>query len=284
MRQIRTACIGVCLSVFVAGVAYAQEQIPPSADPLSQVEALPWTKYPAIIDLAGHATVPLFKGLEYLGSGQSAQFIQLNGNPPPSVPAYIISKNNFQWFAVFSFDESGYVKDDEKIDADKLLSSLQEGNRQNAERRKQLGLGSLSLVGWYVSPHYDISTHRLEWGTKLVDDQNNITVNYTVRLLARNGVMSATLISSPGKLDADIVEFKNTLDSIKFNSGQNYAEFRAGDKVAAYGLGALVIGGAAAVAVKSGAGLFKALGVGLLAIVAGVLNWFKNLFGRRRKS
>ncbi|MBR0883688.1 DUF2167 domain-containing protein (plasmid) [Bradyrhizobium sp. YCK136] len=50
--------------------------------------------------------------------------------------------------------------------------------------------------------------------------------------------------------------FKASLANFTFNPGQRYFEFRAGDKVAEYGLAALIVGGAAAAAAKSGA--FKA--------------------------
>ena len=117
---------------------------------------------------------------------------------------------------------------------------------------------TLTLEGWYVVPHYDVQTKRLEWATKLREESGDITVNYTIRLLGRSGVMNAVLVSSPGSLDDDIKAFKASLVNFTFNSGQRYSEFRTGDKVAEYGLAALIVGGAAAAAAKSGA--FKAFG------------------------
>src|SRR5436305_1948195 len=63
---------------------------------------------------------------------------------------------------------------------------------------------------------------------------------------------------------------------------ERYSEFRSGDRVAQFGLGALVLGGAAAVAVKTGAG--KALGKFLIygAVAAGgtILAFLRKLFRR----
>jgi uncharacterized membrane-anchored protein len=87
---------------------------------------------------------------------------------------------------------------------------------------------------------------------------SGVTVNYTIRLLGRTGVMNAVLVSSPSSLDNDIKAFKASLGNFSFTQGQRYSEFRAGDKVAEYGLAALIVGGAAAAAAKSGA--FKAFG------------------------
>ena len=139
------------------------------------------------------------------------------------------------------------------------------------------------LESWHVPPHYDVQSKRLEWGTKLRDGSGDISVNYTVRLLGRSGVMSAMLVSDPASLDNDMKAFKTALAGFDFAAGQKYSEFRAGDKVAEYGLAALVVGGAAAAAAK--AGLFKYLGkfiwVGLLGL-AGLWAAFRKFFSGRQ--
>jgi uncharacterized membrane-anchored protein len=96
--------------------------------------------------------------------------------------------------------------------------------------------------------------------------------------------MSAVLVSEPASLDADIKEFKSVLKSFAYNSGESYSEFKSGDKVAEYGLAALILGGAAAVATKKGfwavlAGFFaafwKVLAGLAVAAVAGLGSVFK---------
>jgi uncharacterized membrane-anchored protein len=138
--------------------------------------------------------------------------------------------------------------------------------------------------GWQVAPHYDIDTKRLEWGARLRTDKDEKIVNYTSRLLGRTGVMSAVLVSEPASLDADIKEFKSVLKSFTYDSGESYSEFKSGDKVAEYGLAALILGGAAAVATKKGfwavlAGFFaafwKVLAGLAVAAVAGLGSVFK---------
>ena len=50
----------------------------------------------------------------------------------------MVAPRSMQWQAYLDFESEGYVKDDEKIDADKLLSALQEGQREaNKERRRR---------------------------------------------------------------------------------------------------------------------------------------------------
>ena len=105
---------------------------------------------------------------------------------------------------------------------------------------------------------------------------------------ARTGYEAATLVSSPDSLQQDIVAFKSALKGFDFNAGEKYSEFKQGDRIAEFGLAALVAGGAAAVAVKTG--FWKVLLGGLAAfwkfIAAGVvalLAFFGKMFKREPK-
>ncbi len=204
------------------------------------------------------------------------------GRPRLAWAMLLLAPRNYSWFAVFSFDASGYVKDDEKINPDELLATLKESNKAGIEERRRLRLPLLHLEGWTVTPHYDLQTKRLEWGTRLRGEDNSIVVNYSTRLLGRTGVMKAILVTSPNSLQNDLRDFRSALNAFDFNAGQKYSEFRTGDKVAEYGLAALVLGGAAAVAAKSGIfkGLFKLLAVGAIAFGAAIMAFFKRLFGQ----
>jgi len=188
------------------------------------------------------------------------------------------------WFAVFAFEDSGYVKDDEKLNPDELLGILRESNLASQAERKRLGLEQLTLQGWAVPPHYDLVTKRLEWGTRLTDEKQHEVVNYTIKILGRQGVMNAVLVSEPASLEQDIADFKKSLLGYEFDEGKRYSEFRAGDKLAEYGLAALIVGGAAAAAAKGGLfnGLGKLLLVGGLGLLALLAKGFRSIFNRTR--
>ncbi len=136
----------------------------------------------------------------------------------------------------------------------------------------------MSVVGWQVPPHYDPQTNRLEWAVIGKDLTSNASVvNFNTRILGRGGVTSAVLIADPADLSTATDEFKSTLVGFNYVAGQRYAEYKEGDKIAKYGLAALVTGGAAAIAVKTG--LWKVI-VG--AVVAGwkfIVAAFVALFG-----
>jgi uncharacterized membrane-anchored protein len=247
-----------------------------------KLRQLAWQLEPAVGNIAGKATLPL-TGLRFLDPEPTNKFMELTGNLPRK-DSYLLGRKDLGWFAVLDFLPEGLVKDDEKIDADELLQALKKHNKASADERKKRGLPGLSMEGWQLAPQYDAENKRLEWATLLRSDSGAKVVNYSTKLLGRSGFTSAVLVTSPESFTADVGEFKAVLKTVKYVPGETYAEWKQGDKVAAYGLGALVLGGAAAVATKKGlwavlAGVFAAfwkLIVGLgVAALAGLGAMFK---------
>ena len=270
--------IGLGLSILVLSIQFSQAAEEPMSEYDKAILSLNWIKPPNSGDIANRAKIDLIKDHYFLGEEDTKKFLKLNGNPE-SPENYTLYNPLEGWFAIFSFSPEGYVKDDEKIDADGLLKVLKESNAKGLEERKKEGLPLLYLDGWYTPPHYDKENKRLEWATKIHDKDNNIVVNYSTRVLGRSGYMNVLLVSEPNTLDRDIKSFKTALKKFDFNNGERYAEWREGDKVAAYGLGALVVGGtAAAVASKGG---FKFLWAIALAAFAGIAGVFKKFFGKK---
>lgn len=279
MKRAFRIALFLLISLFSASHAGAQQKAPEN-DIMAQIAKLDWTIGPAQGDIGGTANINVPQGSLFLTPVGSRRFLELLGNLG-SDNTYTFAPRDLSWFSVFSFDASGYVKDDEKIDPDELLAILKKSNAASNEERKRRGLRTVLLESWYIPPHYDVQSKRLEWGTKLRGEDGDVSVNYTVRLLGRSGVMSATLVSEPSTFDNDVKAFKTNLGGFDFISGQKYSEFRTGDKVAEYGLAALVVGGAAAAAAKGG--LFKFLGkfiwLGVFAL-GGLWAAFRKFFSR----
>ncbi|MCG5077494.1 DUF2167 domain-containing protein [Paraburkholderia tagetis] len=190
-----------------------------------------------------------------------------------------------RWFAVVNYQDAGHVNDDEKIDPEAILEQLKKGNELSNEERRKRGWPEMHLIGWQVEPHYEPDTKRLSWAT-LSEANGEKVVNYTTKVLSRTGVATVVLVTDPASLEQSIAELKAQLDGFAFNSDQTYAEFRNGDKIAEYGLTGLIVGGAAAAAVKTGAwkwalGIlaagWKVFAAAAVALLAGV----KSLFKRR---
>jgi uncharacterized membrane-anchored protein len=256
----------------------------PTRDPEQawrEVQALGWQRGPTTAQIGAVATINVPEGLGFLDGPNTRRLLELTQNPPRD-DRYTLATPDLTWFAIFFFENSGYVRDDEKLDADALLNALQENDKRGNSERKRLGMPGLHTAGWHVPPHYDAGTKRLEWGLRLRGDDGHITVNYTIRMLGRHGVMHAVLVSDPEDLEKNIVTFKGALGGYGFVPGERYAEFKSGDRIAEYGLAALVLGGAAVVATKSGFG--KAIGkfliLGLIALGGGIVAFFRKTFKR----
>ncbi len=142
----------------------------------------------------------------------------------------------------------------------------------------------MNIVGWDQPPRYNEETHNLEWAIR-GESEGEKVINYNTRLLGRKGVMEVNLVVDPDKLAATLPAYQEILTAYSFKNGERYAEYRAGDKLAKYGLTALIAGGAATVAVKTG--LFATLALFLkkawkLVVIAvvGVAAFLKRvLFG-----
>jgi uncharacterized membrane-anchored protein len=254
----------------------------PTAAPENPLASLGWRAGPASAEIAGKAKLPYLDGYVSLDAADTERFLVMNGNLPGSQQRWLIAPDSLDWFAVLDFDPVGYVKDDEKIDADDLMKNMKAGNQASAEERRKQGLARLDLVGWYVPPHYDTATRRLEWGTRLQADGGEV-VNYTSRLLGRTGVTSAILVADPQTFDTAVKEFKTLLGNFEYLPGERYAEYKEGDRIAEYGLAALVAGGAAAAAFKF-KGLWKLIGVAVLGGGAAVWAGVKRFLGRRESA
>jgi uncharacterized membrane-anchored protein len=193
---------------------------------------------------------------------------------------------NAEWSVIFEFKETGYIKDDDKdkLDADKLLATIKAGNEEGNKEREKAGKPRVEVVGWDVPPHYDDTTHNLEWAIRGSVEGQPI-LNYNTRLLGRKGVMEVVLIIDPKDVPGTLPQFKDLLAGYAFQAGQSYAEYRKGDKVAKYGLAALVVGGAAVGAAKLGLlgplllVLKKAWKLVVIGFVA-VIGFFKKMFAK----
>jgi uncharacterized membrane-anchored protein len=131
----------------------------------------------------------------------------------------------------------------------------------NEERRKA-EYPAVNLIGWAKAPHYDATSHKLYWAKELDFQGTPVRIlNYDVRLLGRVGVLSMNAVAGMPQLAQIDADMEPLIKTAEFNAGFRYADFdESTDKVAAYGLGALVAGTAAAKL-----GLFAKIGAFLLA-------------------
>jgi uncharacterized membrane-anchored protein len=235
--------------------------------------------------LGGVATLNVPEGYRFTEAAGTIKMMEAFGNLTNGTELGYISPLGMDWFAVFEFDDCGYVKDDEKdkLDADKILEQLKEGQLAANEELLKRGMSTLEVTGWQTPPFYNPQTNNLEWAVRLRSSDGGEVVNYKTKLLGRRGVMDVVLVCSEEELATVVTEYQNLLKGYAFNKEESYAAFTKGDKIAEYGLTGLILGGGLLVAAKSGllAKLWKPIAIGLLAIGA----FLKRIFvGKTKES
>lgn len=252
-----------------------------------------WVEGPQKVQLGDIASLDLSAGLSFADAQNTRILLEQAGNPTQGNEMGLVTPvdESAQWFIVFEWADVGYVKDDDqgKIDAAGLLKQIREATEASNEERKKMGGGELHVLDWVIPPYYDAKSHNLVWALEAADEKGDKVVNYNLRMLGRKGYMSATLVTDPALLEAHKGQIDSVLAGYDFNQGGGYADFVSGDKLAGYGLTALVAGGAGAAAAKLGlfAVLAKFLGKAWKMVVAGLIGLgalLKRLFGFGRKS
>jgi uncharacterized membrane-anchored protein len=246
---------------------------------------LPWQMGPQTVHLGNEATLNVPQNCGFLDPSGTRQYNEIAQNPPTNTTEYTFSCG--EWVAFFSYEATGYVKDENDIDADAILANIRQGTAAANVERRSRGWGEMKIVGWSSRPQYDSQFKSLTWSIlgEDVNSQQKIA-NYNARLLGRSGVTSVVMVSDPSTLNQSIDEFRERVKGFEYAPGETYGEYKAGDHVAAYGLAALITGGAAAVAAKKG--LFAVIGGFLVAawkfVIAGIFAlsaWFKSLFKKK---
>lgn len=195
------------------------------------------------------------------------------------------------WSAVITFEETGYVSDEDAktIDYNAMLEEMRASDEAQAPDIRAQGYPAGILQRWAQQPTYDGGRHSLVWARDIkFDDMPEDSLNYDIRLLGREGVLSMNILASMSQLD-EVREAAKTFASVgTFRTGARYADYNsATDKKAEYGLAGLVAaGGAAAVAKKVGllailAKFGKFIFIGIVALFAMFRNAIGGLFGRK---
>jgi len=243
----------------------------------------------------GLAVLHLGDGLRYLGPEDTTKVLVDAWDNPPGpatlgmiVPASISPLDPDQgWGVIVTYAQDGYVEDDDAddIDYDELLQQMQADTEADNPSRTSLGYAAMHLVGWAEPPHYDQSSHRLYWAKELsVDDSPLHSLNYSIRVLGRRGVLELNAVAGMHQLPAIKPEMEKVLSQVEFSTGHRYQDFDPDiDTVAAYGIGGLIAG---KVLTKAGlfAGLLKFLVAAKKLLLLGLVAFgvaIKKFFGRK---
>ena len=234
----------------------------------------------------GVATLTVPEHFYYLNPTDSEKIlVEVWGNPPGAganslgmlFPNEGTPFESNSWGVTIDYIEDGYVSDADAddIDYDDLLADMQKSTRAENQTRMEQGYETIELVGWAANPFYDKHSNKLHWAKELkFGEQTPHTLNYNIRVLGRKGVLLLNFIA--GMEQKDIIDSKldTVLAMAEFDPGLRYEDFDPSmDKIAAYGLGAVVAGKviaktgflAVALVFLKKFGIFILIGIGVLA-------------------
>lgn len=206
----------------------------------------------------------------FVPKAEAAAFLESFGNFGNSELIGIIrpEEEEQSWFIEISYIDSGYIKDDEarNWDIDEMFKSYKEGTEKQNKMRKKQNFDEMEIVKWVEKPIYDESKHTLIWcmlnRIKGELNEEEYGVNYNTYALGREGYFIVNLVTGYKNIKQEKMHAKTILNSIEYNKGKRYEDFLKGsDKVATYGLAALIGG-----AVAKKAGLLSIIGIFLLKI------------------
>lgn len=202
---------------------------------------------------SGNASLTVPKGFRYLNKQQSMYVLtDLWGNPADSTILGLLVPENKgvlasnSWVFSISFDEMGYVKDEDAddIDYDDLLKEQQEETKAANPERIELGYPPIEFIGWASSPFYDKEKKILHWAKELKFGEDSLhTLNYNLRVLGRKGLFVINAIASMNEKYEVEASIDQVIGSVEFKEGNKYSDFNPEiDEVAAWTVGGLVAG------------------------------------------
>lgn len=229
-----------------------------------------------------------------LGADARRQVFLDNGEEFPDTEAVVVD-NQGEAEVEFSFTHDGHVQDDDwkDINPTDFLQQMQENQVKGNERRAANGKEPLTIIGWLQRPTYDTATHTASWAFELSEKGQHF-VNAKALQLSRDGFSELTWIGSMDSYHAangQPAMLSAMLGDHSYKLGSRYIDFKEGDKVAGYGIAALVAG---IIGVKLGKGLIaaaiaflviagKKFGVIAALVAGGAASRFKSLFRRKSK-
>ncbi len=259
--------LALVLSMVTGVGAWAQPNPQAGIEAAYKAASAAMTEGPADIKLADQATLKIAAGQAFVPTAEAAKLLQAMGNRSGTdLLGMILPTGKAEWMVVARNVKAGYIKDDDARDwkADELLKDIREGSEQSNSERKSRGIPEMEIVGWVQPPTYDAAAQRLVWSLSSKDkgapDSADKGVNYNTYALGREGYISLNLVTEMKTIEQEKAVAHALLASLNFNDGKRYADFNSStDKVAEYGLAAL-IGGVAAKKL----GLLAVIGVFLL--------------------
>ena len=234
---------------------------------IRQVQTLDWIAGPNVQEIAAiDATYELGTD-EVMTIGEDARrYLELTQGASgwEDVDFLIIRETSAGTYlqTFYAHFDVGYIEDDDwsQLDHDDLLASIRETTDEQNRQRATNGYPTVEVDGWAQPPKYDRERNMVYWAIDASETGTGRIVNATALKLSRDGFTSVTWVGAPSDFHG-AATLAGLGSAFRFDPGNRYADFSAGDAVAGVGLAAL------ATRIASGKGWQKAAGAGLIAFV-----------------
>ncbi len=247
-------------------------------------------KGPAEVKLAEQGVIKMPENTLFIPQPYAARVMNAMGNPGDrsDLAGIIFPTAPGSWFVTVRFEKSGYIKDDDakNWNVEEMMQSFRDGTEASNPERIKMGVSPMEIVGWAEKPVYDAKTHRLVWAMSSKDQgaptTDDLGVNYNTYMLGREGYFSLNLVTDLKDLPQNKPIATQLLSQLNFADGKRYSDFDSKtDKIAEYGLAALVVGvagkklGLVAVVLAFLAKFSKVILLGAAVFGGGLMQFFK---------
>ena len=184
-----------------------------------------------------NANINIYKGEMYLLGQDIEQYDWWAYGKSEDIDAIRVFTNQYH-YSIGKPINDGYVKIDDWSDVspEELIQGLRDGNKDQGD-----GLSYAKEIQWIYKPSLDKEKNLVNYSYKVVWSDDSISMESKNIILGRGGHIDQIFVFSDlsdTKVNADLA--KAASSDTTFDAGFSYKDFKAGDKIAAVGIGALV--------------------------------------------
>lgn len=177
-----------------------------------------------------------------LGSDADAIYKNIGEPAVESLEAYVCNLSNLDNAVLFQNFQIGYVSTDDwkDIDPKALLSAIIENTEEGNKERLKNGNSEMHTLGWIQEPTLDKHSNTVYWAIELDRGENENIINAVALRLGREGYEEITWVTPISAYVPLGGELEVMLRAHRFDAGYRYDDYKAGDRIAEYGIAALV--------------------------------------------
>jgi uncharacterized membrane-anchored protein len=223
-----------------------------------EFDALPWAGgTQKLAQSHGSFTVPR-SGKMVVGARAARADELINGATSADSEAVAIVAHRTLYL---SYHDSGFVTADDwsNVDAASMLKDMTQKTEDENDARVKVGGQALHVDGWVQKPTLDAGRKSVRWVLAMHDSHGRL-VNAVALQLGRRGYERFTLASDGTNPQLDAAILSDAAKDYRFDPGFRFSDYVQGDKLAGFGIAALV--GTAA-----GATIAKTVGFGALLLL-----------------